>query len=246
MRGRLYSSWASSTWSFPSALTRVLGEDVEDQLRAVDDARLERVLERPLLGRVELVVDEQHVGAGVRVERLQLLELALADVRARVRLRAVLDELADGLDARGARELAELAELLLGVDALREHGEQEAPLRLGARRRVRVGASSPGVCRYARPMAALAERLAARTLELVDIPSESRHEAEVRSHVRIARPRRPSSPSTWPRTRSSSRAAAAPERRSSSSPATTTRCRRRTTCPAGSRAAPCTASAPPT
>jgi len=33
-------------------------------------------------------------------------------------------------------------------------------------------------------MAPLAERLAARTLELVDIPSESRHEAAVRAHVR--------------------------------------------------------------
>ena len=41
----------------------VLGEDVEDQLRAVDDARRERVLERALLGRVELVVDDEHVGA---------------------------------------------------------------------------------------------------------------------------------------------------------------------------------------
>ena len=63
MRGRLYSSCASSTWSLPSALTRVLGEDVEDQLRAVDDARLERVLELPLLRGVELVVDEQRLGA---------------------------------------------------------------------------------------------------------------------------------------------------------------------------------------
>jgi succinyl-diaminopimelate desuccinylase len=32
-------------------------------------------------------------------------------------------------------------------------------------------------------MTALAQRLAGRTLELVDIPSESRHEAEVRSHL---------------------------------------------------------------
>ena len=39
----------------------VLGEDVEDQLRAVDDARLERVLERPLLRRAQLVVDDQHL-----------------------------------------------------------------------------------------------------------------------------------------------------------------------------------------
>ena len=60
MRGRLYSSCASSTWSLPSALDGVLGEDVEDQLRAVDDARLQRVLERPLLRRSELVVDEER------------------------------------------------------------------------------------------------------------------------------------------------------------------------------------------
>ena len=40
------------------------------------------------------------------------------------------------------------------------------------------------VCRYARPMTPLPEqRLAQRTLELVDIPSESLHEAEVRSHL---------------------------------------------------------------
>ena len=41
----------------------VLGEDVEDQLGPVDDAGLELVLERALLRRVELVVDEQHLGA---------------------------------------------------------------------------------------------------------------------------------------------------------------------------------------
>ena len=38
----------------------VLREDVEDQLRAVDDARVERVLERALLVGLELVVDEQR------------------------------------------------------------------------------------------------------------------------------------------------------------------------------------------
>ena len=39
------------------------------------------------------------------------------------------------------------------------------------------------VCRYARVMTALAQRLAERTLELVDIPSESLHEAAVRAHL---------------------------------------------------------------
>ena len=41
----------------------VLGEDVEDQLGAVDHAGRERVLERSLLRRRELVVDEEHLGA---------------------------------------------------------------------------------------------------------------------------------------------------------------------------------------
>ena len=44
----------------------------------------------------------------------------------------------------------------------------------------------PRVCRYARLVEAVvnpAQRLAERTLELVDIPSESLHEAEVRAHL---------------------------------------------------------------
>ena len=42
---------------------RVLREDVEDQLRPVDDASRQRVLERLLLRRLQLVVDDQHLGA---------------------------------------------------------------------------------------------------------------------------------------------------------------------------------------
>ena len=110
----------------------VLGEDVEDQLRAVDDPRRERVLERPLLRRVELVVDDEHVGAAVGVQRLQLLELPLADVGLLIGPVALLDELLDRLDERRPRELAQLAELVLGVGPFREHGEQEPLLGLEA------------------------------------------------------------------------------------------------------------------
>ena len=63
----------------------------------------------------------------------QLVELALADVRAGVRVAPLLHELRDRLDTRGARELAQLAELLLGVGGLREHGQNEAALELGGR-----------------------------------------------------------------------------------------------------------------
>ena len=88
----------------------VLGEDVEDQLRAVDYPRLQRILELALLHRRELVVDDQRLGARALERLLQLLELALADVGARIGPLAVLDELGHRLDARGARELAQLRE----------------------------------------------------------------------------------------------------------------------------------------
>ena len=111
---------------------RVLGEDVEDQLRAVDDARVERILERSLLRRVELGVDEEHLGARLLVRTLQLLELPLSHIGSRVGPGPVLHELADRLDSRGPGELVELGELLGLVHALREDGHGEAALCLGA------------------------------------------------------------------------------------------------------------------
>jgi succinyldiaminopimelate transaminase len=111
----------------------VLREDVEDQLRAIDDARLERVFERPLLGGVELVVDEQDLRAGFAVAALQLLELAFTEVRAPLWTRPVLHQFAHGLDERRSRELAQLAQLVLGVDSLSQHGGDEPTLQRGVR-----------------------------------------------------------------------------------------------------------------
>ena len=112
----------------------VLGEDVEDQLRPVDHPRLQRILELLLLDRRELVVDDQRLGARALEGLLQLLELALPDVRARVGPFPVLDELGYRLDAGRARQLAKLAEER--VDTLGRRGEHEPALRLGARRRI--------------------------------------------------------------------------------------------------------------
>ena len=107
----------------------VLGEDVEDQLRAVDHARLEQVLQAPLLGRVELVVDEQRLGARLGEGVLQLLELPLADVGRRIRAHARLDERRDGVDAGRPRQLADLGELFAGIGSLRQDGDDEPSLR---------------------------------------------------------------------------------------------------------------------
>jgi hypothetical protein len=79
---------------------------------------------------LELVVDDQHLGPLVAVCSLQLLELPLADVAARIGPRPPLDHLRDRNDARRARELPELRELLVGVDALRQHGEEQSTLGL--------------------------------------------------------------------------------------------------------------------
>ena len=148
MRGRLYSSCASSTCSFPSALTACWAKMsriscVRSTTRDVSASSSARCC-----GGLELVVDEQHLRPGLGVGRLQLLELALADVRARVGMHAVLHELAHRLDARGARELAHLGELVVGVRPLREHGDDEPALglELASGRRV-VARSCGGVCR---------------------------------------------------------------------------------------------------
>ena len=112
MRGRLYSSCASSTWSLPSALRACWAKMSRISCVRSTTRALSASSSAPLLARVELVVDEQRLGARLGEGVLQLLELALADVGARVGRGAVLDELADGLDAGRARQLAELGQLL--------------------------------------------------------------------------------------------------------------------------------------
>ncbi len=89
--------------------------------------------------------------------------------------------------------------------------------------------------------AKLGERLAARTLELVDTPSESRSEAELAE--RVAALLRAGGAEVAELGDSCLLAHPAGRAPGSCSPGTSTRCRRRTTCPAASTAARCTASA---
>lgn len=49
----------------------------------------------------------------------------------------LLDQLGDGINARGPRQLAELVELVVGVCPFRKNREHEAAL--GLRARVRIG-----------------------------------------------------------------------------------------------------------
>jgi succinyl-diaminopimelate desuccinylase len=166
----------------------VLGEDVEDQLRAIDDPRLERVLERSLLRRAELVVDDQNFCLRLAIRLLELVELPFANVRARVGKPSALDDLADRLHAGRPRELLELGELVGTIGSGCEHGDKEPTLGLGRPGAIGLCWTHPAVIMTS---AMPASHLAARTLELIDIPSESRHENTAMELVRSLLPGEP-------------------------------------------------------
>ena len=131
IRGRLYSSCASSTWSFPSALTACWAKMSRIScVRSTTRAWSAFSSVRCCGGlSSSSTISTSALGLGVRP--LQLFELPLADVRARVRQPPVLDDLADRLHAGRPRELLELGELVGSVGAGREHGEDEPTLGLG-------------------------------------------------------------------------------------------------------------------
>jgi hypothetical protein len=116
----------------------VLREDVEDELCAVDDAQLELVLQAPLLSGVEVVVDDERLGIGARHGFLQLDELALTDIGARIGRGAALNELADRVDTGRPQELSHLPQLLVLVDSLGQHRDEKAALGLSPGRGVRL------------------------------------------------------------------------------------------------------------
>ncbi|HZT45845.1 MAG TPA: succinyl-diaminopimelate desuccinylase [Gaiellaceae bacterium] len=93
----------------------------------------------------------------------------------------MLDEPADRLDTGRARELDELGELVVCVHSLPEHGEDEPALGLEARNGVGL---SHRHLQVIMTTAVPSPDLASRTLQLVDVPSESRAEQALVKLVR--------------------------------------------------------------
>ena len=89
-----------------------LGEDVEDQARAVEGAAGEEALEVALLARRQRVIDEDEVGTRGLDGRLDLLGLAAAHEQAGVGALPHTADIGDRLDARRHREGAQLLEVL--------------------------------------------------------------------------------------------------------------------------------------
>src|SRR5204863_320842 len=87
--------------------TRALGKDVQDQQRAIDDAATQDLLHRALgVGR-ELIIDDDQVGMRLAGAIMRLLELAPAQVRARIWVLEPLRQPSNDLGAGGASQLFE-------------------------------------------------------------------------------------------------------------------------------------------
>ena len=112
----------------------VLGEDVEDHGRPVDGGPAEDLLEVPLLGGRQLVVEDDRVGVHRLGDPAQLLRLAPPDVGGRVGGFAPLHDAGGFVGAGGVDEQGQLVEARL--DLLQ---------RCGARRPSRRARSSPGI-----------------------------------------------------------------------------------------------------
>ena len=91
----------------------VVGEDVEDDRRAVDHRDVELLLEVALLARQQLVVAGHEVGAGLLDGGLDLLELAATEVAVGIGPVAALHQLAGDRHSRRAEQLAQLAQVRL-------------------------------------------------------------------------------------------------------------------------------------
>ncbi len=86
------------------------GEDVEDQLTAVEHLDFGGLLQVADLRRRQVVVEDNDVGVGGRGLLLEFHELALADVAGGVDLQAALAKAADDEGAGRGRQAAQLFE----------------------------------------------------------------------------------------------------------------------------------------
>jgi hypothetical protein len=125
----LYSSCASSTWSFPSA---VWAWSAEDHSGAVDHRHAERRLEVALLARDQLVVAGNEVGVAAGDLRLHVGELPAPEVAVGVGPSAHLDDLPGGGHAGRSQQLLQLGERVVVARLFGQHPDRERAL-AGAR-----------------------------------------------------------------------------------------------------------------
>src|SRR5206468_3677231 len=94
---------------------RALREDIQDQLRSIDDLEIALLRDRGALRRRELAIEDEHVRVELHGAHDDVVELPFAEHEARIDALAELDHDVADLDAGRARELAELTGALVGA-----------------------------------------------------------------------------------------------------------------------------------
>ena len=109
---------------------RLLREDVEDQLGAIDHAQVEPIAEVASLGGRQVLIEDHEVHVVLEGSYHQVLEPPRSEQELRVDAVAVLGHHLHHLDARRARELLELFHLKLDVVGAASGGDrdQDGPL----------------------------------------------------------------------------------------------------------------------
>jgi hypothetical protein len=85
-------------------------EDIQNELRAIEDFSTDGLLEIAELGRRELVVEDHHVDVRLIAGRCQGLDLSAAEKGRGVGARALLQQAQHHVRARRRRETCELVE----------------------------------------------------------------------------------------------------------------------------------------
>ena len=104
--------------------SRAPGEDVEDELRAIDDLAADLRFDLPQLRRRQLVVEDDEIGARFGARGGERLDLARAEKRRGVGLRPLLQDAEHDLGAGGLRQPGELVERSLGLEPPFRSGDQ--------------------------------------------------------------------------------------------------------------------------
>ena len=89
-------------------------EDIQNQLRAIDDTRVDDALNVALLRRREVVIEQNHIRGNRGGCARNLFQLALADQRRRIRPVLALSEFAGDLGACARRQRPQFVERFLG------------------------------------------------------------------------------------------------------------------------------------
>ena len=94
----------------------VAGEDIENELRAVDDAHVDDLFQVALLGGGEVMIEQKKIGRDRSCGPGNFFQFTFADERGGVGFVSVLQEVADDLSPGAVRQGAKFFERFFGAE----------------------------------------------------------------------------------------------------------------------------------